>query len=251
MLQIAFIFLLFIASAWTLVAVETQTALGALRSLPPEEGARLARIDACDGSPNPERWHFLIYDPQAENGYREYVVADGQVVTRREVSQFGSEFQSTDIIGNTFRIDSDRVSRLALRYAVANNLPVVSMNYEMRRGSRSGPVWEVTCFDRENRAVGWLLVSAEDESVVAKTGFSRAPLEEEEAPAPARSAPKGRKTKNPPAPTAVAEKPEDASGVAGKEERSEPVEIRRAEPAEPHPPIQKAFRIFRGLLPFR
>src|SRR5678816_3389265 len=115
-------FLLFIGSAVTLAAVETQTALGALRSLPPEAGARIARIDGCDGTPMPERWHFLIYDPQTENGYREYVVADRQIVGQREVSQFGSEFQSTDIIGNTFRIDSDRVARLALRYAAANNL---------------------------------------------------------------------------------------------------------------------------------
>ena len=67
--------LLLISSAVTLVAAGSQTALSALRTLPPEDEQRLARIDGCDGTPTPERWHFLVYDPQTENGYREYVVA--------------------------------------------------------------------------------------------------------------------------------------------------------------------------------
>src|SRR6188768_3408461 len=134
--------LLLISSAVTLVAAGSQTALSALRTLPPEDEQRLARIDGCDGTPTPERWHFLVYDPQTENGYREYVVADHQVVARRQVSQFGDQFQSTDIIGKAFRIDSDRVAQIAQRYVAANDLAVVSMNYEMRRGLRTGPVWE-------------------------------------------------------------------------------------------------------------
>ena len=247
--------LLLIGSAGSVVAVQGQTALAALRVLPPEDGVRLARIDGCDGTPTPERWHFLVYDPQTENGYREYVVAGDQVVARREVSQFGSEFHSTDIIGNTFRIDSDRAARLALQYAAANNLPVVSMNYEMRRGSQAGPVWEVTCFDRDNRAVGWLHVNAEDESVVAQTGFARAPMRAQpfaRAPMPAqppghrappdqellpseRPALKPRKAKNPETPLIVGEKPE---------RHSQPVEVRRAEPATPPPPSRKSFRLF-------
>jgi hypothetical protein len=241
MSRILLSFLLFIGSAVTLAAVETQTALGALRSLPPEDGARIARIDGCDGTPMPERWHFLIYDPQAENGYREYVVADRQIVGQREVSQFGSEFKSTDIIGNTFRVDSDRVARLALRYAAANNLSVVSMNYEMRRGSVAGPVWEITCFDRENRPVGWLLVNGEDESVLSCTGFSKSPMPDQEPPPNERRTSRPRKAKSPETPPIVAERQER------RPTEIRPTEIRRAEPAEPRPPSRKPFRIFPDL----
>jgi hypothetical protein len=239
MSRILLSFVLFLGSAVVVTAVEVQTALNALKAVPPGNGERLARIDGCDGTPTPERWHFLIYDPQTENGYREYVVADGQVVAEREVSQFGSEFQSTDIIGNTFRIDSDRVARLALRYAAANNLSVASMNYEMRRGSLAGPVWEITCFDRDSRPVGWLLVNADDESVLARTGFSKSPVSNQESFSNERPAPKPRvKAKNAQVSSPVAAKPEAPE---------RPAEIRRAEPVEPPPQSRKSFRLFSDL----
>ena len=247
MFRILLHFLLLIATAGSLVAVEAQTALAALRVLPPEDGVRLARIDGCDGTPSPERWHFLVYDPQTESGYREYVVAGQEVVARREVSQFGGEFHSTDVIGNTFRIDSDRATRLALRYAAANNLSVASMNYEMRRGSAAGPVWEVTCFDRDNRAVGWLHVNADDESVVAQTGFAKAPMPEQESFPPERASPKPPKVRNPETPS-ITPTPSSTPAppiVAERQERStQPVEVRRAERAEARPPSRKPFRLF-------
>jgi hypothetical protein len=259
--------LLSLLSTFPLVAAEVQTALGALRALPPEEGERLARIDGCEGSPSPQRWHFLVYNPQTENGYREYVVADHHVVAKREVSQFGGDFQSTDIVGNNLRVDSDRAARLARRYAVANNLPVASMNYELRRGMQAGPVWEITCFDENNQAIAWLIVSAEDESVLSQTGFSKTPVEAEESGPIARPSQRPRKGKtsqmpgavaenheapapageNREAPPRVAENREAPARVAEKPETSEPVEIRRAEPIEPRPSPRKPFRLFRDL----
>jgi len=257
MLQIVILILLFVGSALPVVAAQTQTALGALSALPREDRERLARIDGCDGALTPERWHFLIYDPQTENGYREYVVADGQVIARREVSQFGSEFQSSDIVGNNLHVDSDRAARLAKRYAVANSLPVTSMNFELRRGMQAGPAWEVTCFDDNNRAIAWLVVSAEDESVLAKTGFSKTPTEVEESSPTARPSQRSRKAKTPQVPSAVAEGQETPSHIADnrepparvveKPETPEPVEIRRAQPAELRPPTRKPFRLFRDL----
>jgi hypothetical protein len=210
----------------------------------------VARIDGCDGTPTPERWHFLVYDPQTENGYREYVVADRQVVSRREVSQFGDQFQSTDIIGKAFRIDSDRAAQIAQRYVAANDLAVVSMNYEMRRGLRTGPVWEVTCFDRDNQAIGWLVVNAEDETVLSHTGFSKTPMAEQESFAVERPAPKPRKVKSletpsiTPTPSIV---PAPAIVAERQEPTNRPIEVRRAERVErvePRPQSRKPFRLF-------
>jgi hypothetical protein len=39
------------------------SALGALKLLPRGEAKRLARIEARDGTPVPERWHFIVHDP--------------------------------------------------------------------------------------------------------------------------------------------------------------------------------------------
>ena len=251
MFRILLFSLLLFSSVLTLPAVETQTALGALRTLPPEESQRVARIDGCDGTPMPERWHFLVYDPQTENGYREYVVADRQLVARREVSQFGDQFQSTDIIGKAFRIDSDRVAQIAQRYVAANDLAVVSMNYEMRRGLRTGPVWEVTCFDRDNQAIGWLVVNAEDESVLSHTGFAKVPIAEQESFSIERPSPKPRKVKSqgtpitPTSPIVTEVQEQTAHPVEARPvETTRPVEVRRAERAEPRPPTRKPFRLF-------
>src|SRR4030095_8528564 len=139
-----------------------------------------------------------------------------------------------------------RVAQIAQRYVAANALAVVSMNYEMRRGSRTGPVWEVTCFDRDNEAIGWLVVNAEDESVLSHTGFARTPTAEQESFPIERPAAKPRKVRNPetpvitPTPSSTAAPPI----VAERQERiTRPVEIRRAERAEPRPSSRKPFRL--------
>src|SRR5215210_7382472 len=83
------------SSTW---AAQAPTALGALKALPKGEARRVARIQAFEGTPTPERWHILVHDPDSENGLHEYVVAGGEVVASREISQFAEELKPEDVI---------------------------------------------------------------------------------------------------------------------------------------------------------
>jgi len=51
-----------------------------LKLLPKDARKGVARIEAREGSPNPERWHILVNDKTAENGLKEFVIADGMIV---------------------------------------------------------------------------------------------------------------------------------------------------------------------------
>jgi hypothetical protein len=231
---------LFLFATIAAAVPERQSALEALAVLPSEDAKRLARIAACEGSPVPERWHFLTYDPQAESGYHEYVVAHRQIVVRREVSQFATELQPDEIVGaETVQIDSDRAARLAQQYAKENNLSVASLNFQMRRDALGAdPVWKITCLDDNDEPLGWLVVSARDEKVVARGGFARTPaqlsqgepLVNERPPAVAEGGFRGQAARN--------------RKSTPTESPSRPIEVRRAEPVR-RPP--EPFRLFRGL----
>src|SRR6476620_4896310 len=80
-------------------ARDAQTAFDALKLLPKGVGKNLARIEAREGTPGPERWHILVHDAQSENGLREFVVADGKLVADRTLSQFAEKLTDDDVIG--------------------------------------------------------------------------------------------------------------------------------------------------------
>ena len=58
-------------------AFPATTALEALKLLPKDARKLVARIEAREGSPNPERWHILVSDKTAENGVKEFVISAG------------------------------------------------------------------------------------------------------------------------------------------------------------------------------
>jgi hypothetical protein len=232
---------------------ERQSAFQAFQSVPVTEGARLARIGACEGSPVPERWHFIVHDPALEGGLWDYVVADGRVVARNGVSQFAREVHPEDVLPpGSVQLDSDRVASVAARYAAANDLEVVSMNYELRKEPVDAqPVWKVTCLDAQGGSVGWLIFDATDGSVIARGGgFSQRP---------ALPSVNGEPLYDP---------TDDDRGVGGFQRRPsadargndalpatprpERTEVRRAEPVYPaHRRIViDPFRAVRDLLPF-
>src|SRR5688572_2256242 len=122
-MKIALLLLLCLGSLG-LSAAEQSSALKALKVLPPGAVSQLAMIDGHDGAPVPERWHFLIQDPAAENGFREFVVAEQEIVAEREVSQFVTQLTPGEVLGaGAIKIDSGTVTRLVQRYAAANDLP--------------------------------------------------------------------------------------------------------------------------------
>lgn len=171
-------------------AVEPLSALQALRLLPKADAAKLARIEAREGVPAPERWYFLIHEPTAPSGLREFVIVGREIVAAREISQFASRVQTAEILGNQpLRVDSAEVARLALEYAKANGKEVYALNYELSKdGEKAVPIWKVSCLNQRGDSVGQLCITALLGSVVSHDGFLLEPPEIAASKAVAQSA---------------------------------------------------------------
>ena len=168
--------LLIAASAASLHAQNATTALNAIKLLPKGESKRIARIEAREGSPTPERWYILVNNPSDENGLHEYVVAGGELVASRTLSQFAESLKPEEVIGaEALRMDSDRVGRVAQQFAQANNVTSATFNYQLRKDADDGtPVWNVTCLDAAGKALGGVVVAANSPkgNVLSFTGFT-------------------------------------------------------------------------------
>jgi len=160
------------------------TALDALKLLPKEAAKRLARIEAREGTPSPERWYLLVHDPVEPRGVREFVVADGKFVTSRTLSQFADALKPADVIGaDSVKVDSSHLAKLAAAFAEANGAKVGSLNYELTRDAASNlPAWKVTVLDPSGDQLGVLAVNATRGAVVSSDGFEKSPAAELLAP---------------------------------------------------------------------
>ena len=154
-------------------AAEPCSARNALEALPEGVISNLARVEGQEGTPNPERWYFLVYDQGAENGFREFVVAGDRLVAIREMSQFAEQIGPEDVVGpRALAIDSREVADLARRFAGANGRNVVSFNYELRKDDVTGKaVWTVHCIDGDGSDLGKLAITSGKGTIVARDGF--------------------------------------------------------------------------------
>jgi hypothetical protein len=158
------------------IAATATTALDALRVLLPEQARNVAMIAAREGTPEPDRWHVIVFDPSSESGLREYVIAGDRRVASRPVSQFIEKLSAADVLGpSAIKIDSDRVAKTALQFGVANNKMITVLHFDLRKGASDGnPVWTVICADPVGAEAGRLLISATKGEVLSHPGF---PLE--------------------------------------------------------------------------
>lgn len=166
------------ASIFALARVAcAESALDAIKELPKDQAGRIARIEARDGTPDPDRWYILTQDPAADNGVHEFVVSNGEIVASRAVSQFADSLKPDDILGTTpLNIDSDKAAKLAHDYAEANGAVVTSMNYELKKdGPDAAPAWTVSCMDDKGNKVGQVVVTAGKGNVVSHDGFTLEP----------------------------------------------------------------------------
>jgi hypothetical protein len=192
-------------------AASATTALNALRVLLPEQAQNVALITAREGTPEPERWHVIVFDPSSESGLREYVIAGNRRVASRPISQFIEKLSAADVLGPTaIKVDSDRVVKTALQYGVANSKTIAALHFDLRKGATDGmPIWTVICTDMAGTETGRLLISATKGEVISHPGFALTPPQEAVAErAPATPAPErvesNPSTKKPAAPMKTA-----------------------------------------------
>jgi len=153
-------------------AALAESALDAVKLLPPGQSARIARIEGREGAPDPDRWYILTQDPAADNGVHEFVVSNGQVVASRSLSQFADTLKPGDILGDLPLIDSDKAAKLAQYYAAANGEIITTINYELKKDAVTGaPVWTISCIDDKGAKLGNIVVTAGKGDVVSHDGF--------------------------------------------------------------------------------
>ncbi|EDY21955.1 hypothetical protein CfE428DRAFT_0080 [Chthoniobacter flavus Ellin428] len=174
---LAFILGLFASAGICLAAADPSSALNAIKQLPRGEAKKIARIEAREGTPYPDRWYIIVNDPKDENGVHEYVVSGGEVVASRNISQFAESVKPTDVIGSSnVRVDSDKLADLVQQYAEANKVAIAKLNYSLyKEGADATPLWNVTCIDENGKEIGHIVVSAGKGNVISHDGFTAEP----------------------------------------------------------------------------
>nr|MDQ3625046.1 hypothetical protein [Verrucomicrobiota bacterium] len=206
------------------------TALNALKVLPENQAKLVARIEAREGTPQPERWYLLVHDKDEENGLKEYVVAAGALVATRNISQFAERLVAEEVVGNdSLKVDSDRVAKLVQQYALANNVGIVALNYRLyKEAPEAAPLWKVSGVDEAGTEVGSIVMTAGKGQVLTHHGFARKPAPAlTPTPRPVRETRVARPV-SPESRTRV--KPEPAAAVPIEEAipAPEPVEVEEA-----------------------
>lgn len=169
--------ILFFLCAIAVAARADNTALGALKLLPKDAAKRLARIEARDGRPQPERWYLLVQDATAPGGMREMVVTGGKLVANRTLSQFADSLHPAEVVGAaSVKVDSDALVRLVASFVVANGARFGSLGYELAKDAATGvPQWRVTILDPKGAQVGVLVIDATKGTVLSHDGFEKEP----------------------------------------------------------------------------
>jgi hypothetical protein len=155
------------------LAAQGTSALEALRCLPPVQSANLVRIEGRDGSPVPERWYLVVFDPASENGVREFVVAKNQLVASRNLSQFVESASAVDRL-DVIQVDSDRAQKVAAQYAEANAALVSQWSYTLTK-TEGQSAWHLAAINESGMRCGELIVSATSAVVLGHPGFSLEP----------------------------------------------------------------------------
>lgn len=245
---LAAIVLLWIAALAPLRAAEGIHALDALRLLPESSGERVAMITGRDGEPTPERWHFIVYDPAEPSGLHEYVVAKGEVVASRSLSQFAETVAPADVVGSAaIKIDSKEALSTARKYVESSKLTPAAYAFSLRKEPKAeGPLWTVACLDQEGRELAKVKVAANSGKVIEHDGFPVTPEEKEAAQKPperpaATESRTERTAAAAAAAAAAAEKPASRKPPVIRA-REEPVRVLPAEPVAVEEPRRGFFR---------
>jgi hypothetical protein len=204
------------------VAQSEGTALAALKLLPKDAARRLARIEARDGAPVPERWHFLVYEPDSARGVREFVVAGGKVVAARTLSQFADTLKPADVFGaDLVKVDSELIARWATLFAAANGGRIGLVNYQLQKDATlDAPVWTATVLDPSGDQIGALTVNALKGDILNSDGFEKSPSPELLAVPAAQSAGASRTSKGRTARTVPTPKPNLLRRIFGANEEN-------------------------------
>jgi hypothetical protein len=151
----------------------SNSALAALRLLPPQFQGNIVKISADNGNPDPPEWYFLAYRDSPEGGLFSITVADGQIVQEKPSLNLGELFKNPNPVAvERIAVDSPAAFEIARQFAAASDRQLDTVSYVLQQtGLDSAPIWQIWCYDREGRYFGYLQIAATDGAVISTDGL--------------------------------------------------------------------------------
>lgn len=167
-----FIFLLCISL--TAGAMAQESALNALTVLEKERGniigKSLLQISGEAGDPYPISWTVASRDAASRSGIRLYEIAQGSLVGERTPLRDSSVSADDPLLDRDLvKMDSDKVFQIVNKEAVRRKIRFQTINYILKTGSESLPVWEIKLFDNFGAHIVNMQVSASSGEILAYT----------------------------------------------------------------------------------
>lgn len=147
----------------------SNSALAALRGLPPDYRNGVVWVSADNADPDPNKWYITAR--HASRGIlMNLTVADGQIISERPtLSPRALLRQITPININALRVNSSDLWRKASDYARDQGQRLGSLSLQLQQHGRdAAPVWSVWSYDRRGRYIGFFTVLATNGAVISR-----------------------------------------------------------------------------------
>ncbi len=156
------------------------TAYQAIRTVQSSTGdavlERVVEVRGQGGAPQPDVWNVVLDDPLARGGVRVIEVKKNKVVGERTpVSGYLSEGASSLIRLEDLNLDSSGAFSVVEKAAVNQRIGFDSVDYSLRLDGPGGtPVWFLTLYDINGRAVGSVQIAAKEAAILNEQWYANA-----------------------------------------------------------------------------
>ena len=151
-------------------SARAETALAALRSLPPRYSYSVLRLSADNGRPTPPAWYILARD-QTRRGLPTNITISprGRIISERPSLNPRARINGLSPISiGRMGIDSTNAWNMARQFSSERGRRLGSVSYSLEQHGRgASPVWSVWCYDRSGRYIGFLSILASTGAVIS------------------------------------------------------------------------------------
>jgi hypothetical protein len=148
-------------------------AKAALQALPPHFASQVVRLSADNGRPNPKRWYALARNTGAA-GFPVRGLLYSITIVRGELAETKPSLDARQVLNRNFidlarvRIDSGEAFEIARNALGRAGEKMRSASYQLtQKGPAADPMWEVWAYNKRNRYLGVVRLSARTGDVIS------------------------------------------------------------------------------------
>ena len=150
-------------------SARAETALAALRSLPPRYSCSVLWLSADNGRPTPLAWYILACDQTRRGLPTNITISRGRIISERPSLNPRARINGLSPISiGRMGIDSTNAWNMARQFSSERGRRLGSVSYSLEQHGRgASPVWSVWCYDRSGRYIGFLSILASTGAVIS------------------------------------------------------------------------------------